>query len=242
MPLDANSLERLVPDLLDRSDTTGQETAKLHLARYEFAAAHARPSRLLDIACGVGYGTRHLVDRSGGGTVAVGVDISEDAIRYANERYGNARVRFVAADAFQFSDPEGFDTIVSLETIEHLPDADRFVSHLVSLLRPRGVIVGSVPTTPSVDANPHHLQDFTERSFRKIFWRLGLVEIACFRQVQPFKPAPLLARHEVRAKDIRRNLGAYYLAHPRGLALRIWATVRYGFANHYITIAWQAPN
>ena len=241
MPLDAASLERLVPDLLDPSDATGQETAKLHLARYEFAVGHARPGRLLDIACGAGYGTRYVADRRED-LAAVGVDISDDAISYARDRYGNARVRFVAADAFQFSDPEGFDTIVSLETIEHLPDAERFVSHLASLLRPGGVIVGSVPTTPSVDANPHHLQDFTERSFRRIFRRLDLVEIACFRQIQPFKLAPLLARHEIRAKDIRRNLGAYYLAHPRSLALRIWATVRYGFANRYITIAWRAQN
>ena len=47
------------------------------------------------------------------------------------------------------SDADGFDTVVSLETIEHVPDPAGFVSRLVALLRPGGVFIGSVPTTPS---------------------------------------------------------------------------------------------
>ena len=57
-------LERLIPDQIRPGDTTGDQTLQLHLARYEFAAAHARPGRLLDIACGVGYGTRWLTDHA----------------------------------------------------------------------------------------------------------------------------------------------------------------------------------
>ncbi len=241
MTLDTDSLERLVPDRLDPDDATGQQTAALHIARYEFAAAHIRPGRVLDIACGVGYGTRHLADRCADVVLALGADVCEEAIDYARQRYGNDRVRFIAADARRFSDAHGFDTIVSLETIEHLPDATGFVSHLVTLLRPGGVIVGSVPTTPSVDANPHHVQDFTERSFRAMFRPHGLTEIACFRQVQPFKIAPLLRKREARSRDIRRNLPLYYVSHPTSLIRRMWCTARHGFVNRYITVAWKAP-
>jgi hypothetical protein len=42
---------------------TGSETLELHLARYEFAALHAKRGRLLDMACGAGYGTRAVADR-----------------------------------------------------------------------------------------------------------------------------------------------------------------------------------
>jgi SAM-dependent methyltransferase len=231
-----------VPDLLNPDDATGQETAKLHIARYEFASAHVRPGRLLDVACGVGYGTRYLADRRADVLLALGADVSEEAIAYARQRYATDRVRFVVADACRFSDPNGFDTIVSLETIEHLPDAEGFVSHLITLLRPGGVIVGSVPTTPSVDANPYHFRDFTERSFRAMFLRHGLTEVACFRQVQPFRLAPLLTKREARAKDIRRNLPLYYLSHPASLVRRMWCTARYGFVNRYITISWKAPD
>ena len=123
MSLNTNSLERLVPQHLKFDDVTGKETLLLHVERYEFAARHTRPGRLLDIACGVGYGTRLMIERSQQCVKAVGVDISEEAISYAAERYGTEKLEFVVADASHFSYPVGFDTIVSLETIEHLGHA-----------------------------------------------------------------------------------------------------------------------
>jgi len=165
--LDATSLERLVPDELRSGDVTGEEALRISLERYGFAAQHARPGRLLDLACGVGYGTRFLTDHAAQLTAALGVDLSEHAVAYATERYANDRTGFLACDAMQFEDAASFDTIVSIETIEHLPDPEGFVERLVGLLRPGGHLVGSVPITPSVDANPHHLHDFTDRSFRQ---------------------------------------------------------------------------
>ena len=64
MQLDATSLERLVPDELRSGDVTGEEALRISLERYGFAAQHARPGRLLDLACGVGYGTRFLTDHA----------------------------------------------------------------------------------------------------------------------------------------------------------------------------------
>ena len=57
----ASGLERLVPEYVQTGEVTGSETLKLHLARYKFAASYVRPGRLLDIACGSGYGTKMLV-------------------------------------------------------------------------------------------------------------------------------------------------------------------------------------
>ena len=238
--LDNGSLERLVPDQARRNEATGAETLEQHIARYEFAANYVRPGRLLDIACGVGYGTRLLVDHTQGAIAAIGVDISEQAIAYAKQRYGSDRTQFIVADATRFQDLEGFTTIVSLETIEHLMYPEEFISHLITLLRPNGVFIGSVPTTPSVDANPYHLHDFTEKSFRRMVERHDLKEVACFRQVQRYRPMPLLTRQELRGRRLRRNLPVYYLAHPGSLGRRIWSTLRHGFANHYITIVWQS--
>jgi SAM-dependent methyltransferase len=238
--LDADSLERIVPDELRPGDTTGEETLRLSTERYEFAARVMRPGRLLDIACGVGYGTRILTDRKAE-TDALGVDLSQGAIAYAKRSYANERTRYLAADAMRFHDADGFDTIVSIETIEHLRDPAGFVERLLSMLRPGGIVVGSVPTTPSVDANPHHLHDFTERSFRRLFSQHGLVEVDSLRQDQPFDLLSVLTRSEARMKGVRRNLTAYYLAHPRALARRALATLRHGFRNRYLTVAWRAP-
>jgi 2-polyprenyl-3-methyl-5-hydroxy-6-metoxy-1,4-benzoquinol methylase len=237
--LNADSLERIIPDVLETAAVTGQETKRLHFERYEFAAQHVRPGRLLDMACGAGYGTRILVNCAPHPITAIGVDISPEAIEYAQTRYAAGNIEYRVGDALEFSDQEGFDTIVSLETIEHVADHRKLVARLVGLLRPGGVLIASVPTTPSVDANPHHQHDFTERSFRRMFEGADLVETAALRQVQHFRLMPLLTRNEQRARDLRPNLLAYYVTHPGSLAKRIAATLRYGLQNRYMTIAWS---
>ncbi len=237
--VDPDSLERLVPDRVGEHEITGRETLALHLERYAFAAEHAG-GRVLDAACGVGYGTRLLRDR-GDQVEAVGVDLSEEAIQYARQRYGDARTRFVCSDAMRFQDDAGFDTIVSLETIEHVPDPSSLVEHLVGLLRPGGVLVASVPVTPTTDINPHHLHDFTSRSFRRMLEAHGLEEIDSKVQVQNANPVTAFARKEARLRDVRRGLVGYYLGHPGALARRVASTLRHGFTFHYLTIVWRRP-
>ena len=239
MPLNSNSLERLVPDRLSPDDVTGRETLELHLERYRFAARHARAGRLLDIACGVGYGTRLLRDESQQVRSALGVDLSEECVAYARERYGCDGVEFRTGDAMEFEDPEGFDTIVSLETVEHVPHPAKLCDDRVSVLRPEGILVAAVPTTPSVDVNPHHLNDFTEKSFRRLVAGQPLEERDCLRQVQPFGMTRTLRRGEARLAELRPNLLRYYALHPGAAFRRLASTVRLGFVNCYITIAWQ---
>lgn len=239
MSLNANSLERLIPDQMQSGDTTGVDTLNLHLERYEFASSLLRPGRVLDMACGVGYGTRLLADRTAEPCQFVGVDLSDEVIGYARERYGGDNIRFLQQDAMTFRDEELFDTVISLETIEHVPEPDRLVGHLTELLRPGGVLIGSVPTTPSVDVNPYHLTDFTERSFRRMFLERGFEEIRSLRQVQPYQILRIMKRQEARTRDLRSNLPGYYLTHPRHLATRLWTTLRHGFNNHFLTTAWR---
>jgi SAM-dependent methyltransferase len=234
--VNADSIERLVPDELSPDDATGRDTLALHVARYELAARHAR-GRVLDCACGAGYGTRLVADRARGVTEALGVDIAADAVAYATAHYGRAGVRYVTADALTFRDAGGgFDTVISLETIEHVPDPVGLVRALVAQLRPGGVMVASVPTTPSVDANPHHLHDFTERSFADLFAPYTLARVDELRQVQPFSPLAALRRSEQRMADMRPSLARYYLRHPRAAVTRALATLRYGFTNRYLTV------
>jgi len=236
-------MERLVPEHVNLHDATGSDTLELHLARYEFAAQHLFGQRALDIACGVGYGTRLLADRSTQVDELVGVDLEANAIEYAQQRYACQRVTFITSDAMSYGNAHRFDSIVSLETIEHLAEPDKFIEHLsTNLISSGGVLIASVPTTPSVDANPHHLQDFSECSFRRLFLRRGYREIAAFRQIQPFSAWKVATRSEARVKDLRRNLPAYYLRHPSSLVKRILTTLRYGFENHYLTVAWRAPS
>ena len=188
---------------------------------------------------GSGYGSRILADAPRV-TSVLGVDISEEAVRYATRRYSGPGTRFTPANAMQFSDRELFDTIVSLETIEHL-DADPrdFVRHLRSLLQREGVLIASAPTTPSVDVNPNHRHDFTPRSFRRLFQECG------FRRDRVLSPGPARQRGG-RASERTRNAcrGFARISCPTTratrapLARRIAVTLRHGFNNHYSTIVW----
>lgn len=240
--LDAASLERMVPDRLDPAEATGAESYRLHLERYEFAAREARPGRLLDLACGAGYGTRLLAERRADVSELLGIDVDPDAVAYAQARYGAGipRLRYAAGNALSFGDAAGFDTIVSLETIEHLPAPPAaFVTRLAGLLRPGGVWIVSAPTTPSVDLNPHHRHDFSPASFRRLFLEGGFRERASFRQVQPVDVWSVLRGSEKRLAGARAGLASWYLRHPEALLRRVLATLRYGFANRYLTVAWE---
>lgn len=241
MQLEVNSLERLVPDLMDPEDKAGIETLDLHLARYRFAAGQARPGRLLDLACGVGYGTRVLADGAAQVQSALGVDIAPEAVEYASSHYANDRVRYRNCDGMAFDDPEGFDTIVSLETVEHVPEPEALFERLVGMLRPGGIFISSVPVTPSVDLNPHHLTDWTARGFRALGRKHGLVERDAFEQVQRMSPLELVRGTRFKKDNLRPNLVGYYTSHP-GAAVRRAATIlRHGFANLYLTVVWQLP-
>jgi len=239
MTLDSASIERLVPDDLASGDATGAETLALHIERYELAGRRLPPGRLLDVGCGVGYGTRLLVERSGFMARAIGVDISPEAIAYAQTRYGGPQIDFRVDSVLSFEDRSGFDGIVALEIVEHVEDPEALIEHLLTILRPSGVLVASVPTTPSTDINPHHQHDFTERSFRSLFNQHRLVEIDCLRQRQRVPIGAVLRRREPRMQDLRRGLGLFYLQHPMTLLRRLRATAGHGFVNCYTTIAWR---
>lgn len=233
-----STLERLIPAELDRSDVTGEETYRLHVERYEFAARFVNGGRVLDCACGVGYGSEILSSAGRAPQLVTGVDIDADAIEYAKSHYEGERVRFVHSDGTRFTaDP--FDTIVSFETIEHVPDPEALIDNFTRLLKPGGTLIASVPVTPSVDVNPYHLHDFTPSSFRRMFERRGFREIDCTLQRQPYQPLKMLAGQETRLSDMRQNLVGYYATHPMAALKRAYSTAVDGFCNKYLACAWR---
>jgi SAM-dependent methyltransferase len=236
--LDPGSLERILPDELASDEATGSETLRLHLERYEFARQNLVPGTLLDLACGVGYGTSLLAEDPRI-TRAVGVDISGAAVEYATRRYGSERVSYLCSAALAFLPGGQFDNIVSLETIEHVDDPKALFAHLVSLLAPGGRLIASVPVTPSVDANPHHKSNFSLKSFARMGDRFSLKYVTRLGQVQPFKPLAVMLKTEARTANLRRGLLSFYMLHPSHLALRIWSTLRHGFVNEYATLVWE---
>jgi ubiquinone/menaquinone biosynthesis C-methylase UbiE len=153
--------ERMLPD---RSDPQNYWE---HVLRYRFAAKHARGKRVLDIACGEGYGTRGLMEA--GAAFVLGIDRSDQTARHAHAKYG---VPTLAADAQAIPLRNGsIDLIVSFETIEHVPEPGRFLDECRRVLTPGGggTLIVSTPNkalySPQGTWNPYHAHEMDEREF-----------------------------------------------------------------------------
>jgi len=232
------SLERIVPDQMDSQDAFDMKTLQLHIERYAFAIRNGKPGDVLDIACGTGYGSFQLLQcEKYVQSRVIAVDIDQTAIDYANKRYSNPAIHFVCADAMSYQDPGGYDTIISLETIEHIKDTGLFVKKLHSLLRKDGVLVVSAPVTPSTDGNPHHLSDFSVPRFKKLFETSGFIVESEFVQVQPFSLKSILHSSNQRLSKTRKNILKYYFRHPEVFLARLRSLITDGLNNKYMTLA-----
>ncbi len=105
--------------------------------------------RLLEIACGRGSFARWVMAQPHRPARLVAADFSETAIRKARataREAGLPPVHWQIADilALPFRD-EAFDTVVSCETIEHVPDPPRAVRELARVLRPGGRLLLTTP-------------------------------------------------------------------------------------------------
>jgi SAM-dependent methyltransferase len=115
-----------------------------HWHRYHFAARWAAGKRVLDVACGEGYGSAALsrVARS-----VVGLDVSPAAVAHARATYGGvANASFVEASCTRMPlGDRAFDTVVSFETLEHIEAQEAFLDEVARVLEPDGVLVLSCP-------------------------------------------------------------------------------------------------
>ena len=77
----------MIPDL-----NMGKELYYEHINRYQFAGGFVKKKKVLDLACGSGYGSKML--SSAGANNVVGLDISKTAIEYAENKYWHANINF----------------------------------------------------------------------------------------------------------------------------------------------------
>jgi SAM-dependent methyltransferase len=140
--------------------------AAIHYARYSLARTLCPGRRVLDFACGEGYGS-WLMSMWGASEVT-GVDVSKEAIDAASSAFSRNGLAFARLDASELSrtySPGSFDLIICLETIEHVPAPTELLEAFKTLLVPGGAIVVSCPNDhlyfPEFDqSNPYHLRKY----------------------------------------------------------------------------------
>ncbi|GAB4179440.1 MAG: hypothetical protein Kow0020_15580 [Wenzhouxiangellaceae bacterium] len=114
-----------------------------HWHRYAWAAGLVSGRRVLDCACGEGYGTRLLAERA---AFVDGVDIDHDTVAHATQRYAHPRVAFHQASALALPfDDHSHDIVVSFETLEHLAEQDALLAEFRRVLKPDGFLILSTP-------------------------------------------------------------------------------------------------
>ncbi|WP_084609787.1 bifunctional 2-polyprenyl-6-hydroxyphenol methylase/3-demethylubiquinol 3-O-methyltransferase UbiG [Sedimenticola selenatireducens] len=146
-------------------DLFPEDRRKFHLRRYQFAMDYCHGKRVLDGACGTGYGSALI---AGVAREVVGIDISSDAIQYATEKYASMNTRFKKS-CVEYTDFEAktFDVVISFETVEHTLCPKSHMREIVRLLdAENGLAILSVPN--SWGLTDHHFFDFDFDLFRSV--------------------------------------------------------------------------
>lgn len=144
-----------------------------HVHRYnEVLPLIAPHDKVLDIACGTGFGTDIIAGKTQG--VVTGGDISADAIRECAATWTRPNVRFAVLDGTALPYSDGyFDKIVSFETIEHTIQYREMIREFFRVLKPGGMAFISTPNFPVNSPtgkvlNPYHTQEFTYDELKQI--------------------------------------------------------------------------
>lgn len=152
-----------------------REMAYEHWHRYAFAQPLAAGRRVLDVACGEGYGAALL---AGTAASVLGVDCAAEAVAHARARYPHPRLRFEVDDATRLDGvaDASIDLVVSFETLEHLADHDGLLAALARVLAPGGLLLLSTPDRRTYSElpghhNPHHVRELDRAEFEALLAR-----------------------------------------------------------------------
>jgi 2-polyprenyl-3-methyl-5-hydroxy-6-metoxy-1,4-benzoquinol methylase len=182
--------ERWVPKFLTA------EFEKEHIGRYKLAVNYVSGKKVLDIACGSGYGSYLLAEEGNANEVLAG-DISADSIRYGNHRYSHTKVTRMLADAEKFSKPGYFDVVVSFETIEHLQNPELFLKNVVTSLVDAGYFLVSTPIAPKTTTNcynPYHAIEWSFQDFQQLLSKYFDIEEVYVQNLYFNRPKPNIAK------------------------------------------------
>jgi SAM-dependent methyltransferase len=142
-----------------------------HVHRYVLAGEVVAGKRVLDAACGEGYGSHYL---AGQAKHVTGVDISPQSITHASARYQAANLSFLQADCRCLPFPDGhFDCIVSFETLEHMQEQQQLLAEFRRVLATDGFLLISSPdksiySTQMHNENPFHVRELERREFEDL--------------------------------------------------------------------------
>lgn len=153
--------------------------ASEHVHRYAFASTLCEGLRVLDLACGTGYGSVILSETAESVT---GVDVDRATIEMASATVGAEHgIEFQAADAAEFVSgdlAERFDAIVCFEGLEHFRDPEGVLEAMARHAAAGVRLIVSVPNSRAFEEqNEFHVTDYGYEDARAAFERFGEVTL-----------------------------------------------------------------
>ncbi len=197
--------ERTLPDVPEEN-----YWFRRHLVVYEWIAARTLGRRVVDMACGEGYGSEVL---SRSAASVVGVDANPEAHEHARLRYPRQNLRFARDLVESFAEP--CDDVVFLQTIEHVQDPDAILEHFKGMLDTGGGVayvstpnvLTLAPTGAERSGNPWHVKEYRTEEFRALCERhFARVELHGLFHARKLRVHELALRH-ARWDDVHRALG-----------------------------------
>ena len=144
-----------------------------NLARFNYFQKIAKGKLILDLGCGVGEGTEHLIEDNDQRNV-VGVDISLEALIVAHKSSSNNSLQYTCMDVTKlaFAD-ETIDAIVSVEVIEHIGQVQEYLREAYRVLKPRGLFFLTTPnrliSSPTPGSLwPDHVREYSPNELNNL--------------------------------------------------------------------------
>jgi len=201
-------LQRDQPDGVPPLALTGERTLpdvpeenywfQRHLVVYEWIAERIHGRRVVDLACGEGYGSAVL-----GRTAAsvVGVDANPEAFEHARVKYTSDTVGF-ERNMIELWRGD-VDCVVFLQTIEHVQDPDAVLEHVRELIGPGGVAYVSTPNVLTLapkgevrSGNPWHVREYKPDEYRALCERhFGSVDLLGLHHARKLRAHELAIDH-----------------------------------------------
>lgn len=201
--------ERYTPECL-------REIRYEHVHRYVFARELVAGRRVLDAACGEGYGSALLAETA---SRVSGVDVSAQAVEHATERYSAANLEFHQADCLALPFPDDqFDCVVSFETLEHLENHEQLLAEFKRVLRPGGFLLISTPdkaiyTDQQGNRNEFHVAELYREEFDALLERHFAVhrlwgqKLLFQSSIWSLQPVPGVSFHQESAASVSTSPG-----------------------------------
>ena len=199
--------------------------SETHIRRYVMAVNAitmfgVEPNIILDMAAGLGYGSPILSEV---GTY-LGLDICNEAISkckkaYPKHQFGYAD--FDRGDHCKIMQDNAVNTVVSLETAEHLKDANGFIQSIYNNLPNEGLLLFSAPTSLMMDFDPYHLRDWNSGQWANAIKDAGFTIKS--QTDMPFEGS-FYDFFTVTPTTFKQKLWIvkFLLKHPSYLANRVW--------------------